>query len=34
MNSDIELTIKLKAAKALGLTIPPAMVSRAERLIH
>jgi hypothetical protein len=34
MNSDIELTINLKVAKTLGLTIPPAMLSRAERLIR
>jgi ABC-type uncharacterized transport system substrate-binding protein len=34
MNSDIELTINLKVAKALGLTIPPAVLIRAERLIQ
>jgi ABC-type uncharacterized transport system substrate-binding protein len=34
MNSDIELTVNLKVAKALGLTIPPAVLIRAERLIR
>jgi len=34
MISDIELTINLKVAKALGLTISPAVLSRAERLIR
>jgi putative tryptophan/tyrosine transport system substrate-binding protein len=34
MNSDIELTINLKAAKALGLTIAPDVLFRAERLIR
>jgi putative ABC transport system substrate-binding protein len=34
MNSDIELTINLRAAKALGLTIPSAALYRADRLIR
>jgi putative tryptophan/tyrosine transport system substrate-binding protein len=34
MNSDIELTINLKVAKALGLSISPAVLIRAERLIR
>jgi putative tryptophan/tyrosine transport system substrate-binding protein len=34
MNSDVELTINLKVAKVLGLTIPPVMLVRAERLIR
>jgi putative ABC transport system substrate-binding protein len=33
-NSDIELTINLKVAKTLGLTIPPGVLFRAERLIR
>ena len=34
MNSDIERTINLKAAKALGLTVSPMALSQAERLIR
>jgi putative tryptophan/tyrosine transport system substrate-binding protein len=34
MNSDIELTINLKVAQVLGLTIPPAVLFQAERLIR
>jgi len=33
-NSDIELTINLKVAQALGLTIPPIVLFQAKRLIR
>jgi putative ABC transport system substrate-binding protein len=30
----LELVINLKAAKALGLTIPPSVMGRAEHLVE
>jgi len=29
-----ELTISLKAAKSLGLTVPPAVMARADKIIE